>query len=364
VLRAAPSRYALAVSDWPGSGWLGSRGLMAAVGRAPGSRRQTADTRRFAEEPAPRAPRGNGRWWIALVVVLIVAGTLTGVGIWAVNKFGSLSNIFTASGCTASSTAGSVSLDLQQAQNASTIAAVGIQQGVPVFGIEVAEATAMQESKLHNLGYGDRDSVGLFQQRPSQGWGTAAQIMDPVYSSTKFYQALVNVSGWQSMTLTQAAQAVQKSGAPDAYAAHQADATVVASVFTGTAGAGLGCTLDGPTFAAQSKSSGALLTARAQSVLNALRDQFGAANVGAVSGVTPDGLSFDVSAPSSLSGTDATNRGWAFANWLAAQAETSGITRVQYADRSWSSTAGADGWATTSPAGAGAAVHVTVTAGT
>jgi hypothetical protein len=228
----------------------------------------------------------------------------------------------------------------------------------------VAEATAMQESKLRNLGYGDRDSVGLFQQRPSQGWGTAAQIMDPVYSSTKFYQALVSVSGWQSMTLTQAAQAVQKSGAPDAYAAHQADATVVAAVFTGTAGAGLGCTLDSPTFAAQSKSSGALLNPRAQSVLNALRNQFGAANVGAVSGIASDGLSFDVSAPSSLSGADATNRGWAIANWLAAQAETSGITHVQYANRGWSSTAGANGWATTSPSGNGATVHVTVTAGT
>jgi hypothetical protein len=314
--------------------------------------------------PDTPAPQKHGRWWIALVVVLIVAGTLTGLGIWAVSKFGSLSTIFSSSGCTASSTAGSVSLDLQQAQNASTIAAVGIQQSVPTFGIEVAEATAMQESKLHNLSYGDRDSVGLFQQRPSQGWGTTQQIMDPVYASTRFYEALVKVSGWQSMTLTQAAQAVQNSGAPDAYAAHQGDATVVAAVFTGTAGAGLGCTLDGPTFTAQAKTAGALLTVRAQAVLDTMRAQFGAANVGQVSSIASNGLSFDVAAPSSLSGTDAAARGWALANWVAAQAEAMGITQVGYANRSWSSGSGASGWATAqSGTAATSLVHIAVTAG-
>ena len=314
--------------------------------------------------PAPNAPRGHGRWWIALVVVLVVAGILAGVGIWAINKFGSLSTIFSSSGCTASSTTGSVSLDLDQAQNASTIAAVGIQQSVPTFGIEVALATARQESKLHNVGYGDRDSLGLFQQRPSQGWGTATQIMDPVYASTKFYQALLGVSGWQSMTLTQAAQAVQKSGAPDAYAQYQSDATVIAAVFTGTAGAGLGCTLDSPTFAAQAKAGSALLTTRAQAVLDAMRTQFGAANVGKVSGIGSDGLSFDVAAPTSLSGAQATDRGWAFANWMAAQAESMGVATVAYADRSWSANAGASGWSTVSAASASSAVvHVTVTPG-
>lgn len=314
--------------------------------------------------PAPNAPRGHGRWWIGLVVVLVVAGILAGVGIWAVNKFGSLSSVFSSSGCTASSTAGSVSLDLDQAQNASTIAAVGIQQSVPVFGIEVAVATAMQESKLHNVGYGDRDSLGLFQQRPSQGWGTSAQIMDPVYASTKFYQALLNVSGWQSMTLTQAAQAVQKSGAPDAYAQHQSDATVVAAVFTGAAGAGLGCTLDNPTFGAQTKDASKLLTTRAQAVLDALRAQFGTANVGKVSAIASDGLSFDVAAPSSLSGDQATARGWAIANWMAAQAESMGVAKVAYTDRSWSANAGASGWSTASAGSADPAVQVTITSGT
>lgn len=89
---------------------------------------------------------------------------------------------------------------------------------VPARGQIVALATALQESGLRNLDYGDRDSLGLFQQRPSQGWGTATEIRDPVHASTKFYEALLKVSGWQSMTVTQAAQAVQKSGYPEAYA--------------------------------------------------------------------------------------------------------------------------------------------------
>lgn len=76
----------------------------------------------------------------------------------------------------------------------------------------------MQESRLRNLNYGDRDSLGLFQQRPSQGWGSAQQIRDPVYASEQFYKHLLKVDGWQQMTVTQAAQAVQKSGLPDAYA--------------------------------------------------------------------------------------------------------------------------------------------------
>ncbi|MGD3109341.1 C40 family peptidase [Streptomyces sp. YGL11-2] len=111
-------------------------------------------------------------------------------------------------------------LDLpdEQIPNAKTIVATGISLGVPEQGQVIALATAMQESRLRNLNYGDRDSLGLFQQRPSQGWGTAAQIRDPVYTSTKFYKSLLEVRGWQQMTIAQAAQAVQASGFPGAYA--------------------------------------------------------------------------------------------------------------------------------------------------
>ncbi|MFJ4572084.1 C40 family peptidase [Streptomyces sp. NPDC088846] len=118
-------------------------------------------------------------------------------------------------------------LPADQIPNAGTIVATGISLDVPKKGQVIALATAMQESRLRNLNYGDRDSLGLFQQRPSQGWGSAQQIRDPVYASERFYKALLKVNGWQQMTVTQAAQAVQKSGLPDAYAQWEPLATAL-----------------------------------------------------------------------------------------------------------------------------------------
>ncbi|MEV4449509.1 C40 family peptidase [Streptomyces mirabilis] len=109
-------------------------------------------------------------------------------------------------------------LPAEQVPNAQTIVAAGLSLDVPKKGQIIALATALQESRLRNLNYGDRDSLGLFQQRPSQGWGSAQQIRDPVYASEQFYKHLLKIDGWQQMTVTQAAQAVQKSGLPDAYA--------------------------------------------------------------------------------------------------------------------------------------------------
>ncbi|GAB3177224.1 C40 family peptidase [Streptomyces incanus] len=115
----------------------------------------------------------------------------------------------------------------EQVPNAKTIQATGVAMNIPVRGQVVALATALQESGLRNLTYGDRDSLGLFQQRPSMGWGTANEILDPVHASTKFYEGLKKVSGWQSLSVTQAAQAVQKSGFPDAYAKWEPLATAL-----------------------------------------------------------------------------------------------------------------------------------------
>ncbi|MFE2140372.1 C40 family peptidase [Streptomyces sp. NPDC059456] len=109
-------------------------------------------------------------------------------------------------------------LPAEQIPHTKTIVATGISLRVPERGQVVALATAIQESRLRNLSGGDRDSLGLFQQRPSQGWGTPEQIRDPVYAATKFYKGLLEVRGWEQMTITQAAQAVQRSGFPDAYA--------------------------------------------------------------------------------------------------------------------------------------------------
>ncbi|MEU3299743.1 C40 family peptidase [Streptomyces sp. NPDC006678] len=127
-------------------------------------------------------------------------------------------------------------LDLpgEQIPHAQNIVATGVSLQVPRRGQIVALATAMQESRLRNLAYGDRDSLGLFQQRPSQGWGTAEQIRDPVYASERFYRALLKVKGWQQLTVTQAAQAVQKSGYPDAYAQWEPLATALQKAIAAT----------------------------------------------------------------------------------------------------------------------------------
>ncbi|AZS87202.1 NlpC/P60 family protein [Streptomyces griseoviridis] len=125
-------------------------------------------------------------------------------------------------------------LPAEQIPNAATIVATGLSLDVPKKGQIIALATAMQESRLRNLGYGDRDSLGLFQQRPSQGWGTAQQIRDPVYASEQFYKHLLRVDGWQQMTVTQAAQAVQKSGLPDAYAQWENLATALQAAIAKT----------------------------------------------------------------------------------------------------------------------------------
>lgn len=106
----------------------------------------------------------------------------------------------------------------EQSGNAATIVAVGKQRGVPRYGLQIALATAMQESNLHNDPGGPDDSAGLFQQRPSQGWGSYRQVTDPVYAAGKFFEHLVRVPNWARRALTDGAQAVQRSCCPGAYA--------------------------------------------------------------------------------------------------------------------------------------------------
>ena len=119
-------------------------------------------------------------------------------------------------------------MNQEMKQNAQVIYRVGKELNVSDYGIVIALAAAMQESSLTNIDYGDRDSVGLFQQRTSQGWGTIAQIMDPKYSARAFFggpngpnagkiRGLLDIKNWSTMSLAQAAQAVQISAFPDAY---------------------------------------------------------------------------------------------------------------------------------------------------
>ena len=134
-----------------------------------------------------------------------------------------------------------MSLTAEQVASASTIAAVGRDRGLPERAVVIALATAQQESRLRNLDYGDRDSLGLFQQRPSQGWGTEAQVQDPVYSAGIFYDRLVQVPGWETGRLTEVAQTVQRSGFPEAYQQHEAMAVELAAGLASGAVAELEC---------------------------------------------------------------------------------------------------------------------------
>ena len=129
----------------------------------------------------------------------------------------------------ASSSGAVTLLTAEQAGNARTVISVGRSLGVSDYGIVIALAAAMQESSLRNISYGHLDSLGLFQQRPSSGWGTPAQLTDAAHAAKLFYggpsnpnkgitRGLLDIQGWSALTVTQAAQKVQISAYPDAYA--------------------------------------------------------------------------------------------------------------------------------------------------
>jgi hypothetical protein len=240
----------------------------------------------------------------ALVVVLGTVGAVVAViGNRPPAPFESLCTV-SAGTTTASGTKNVYVITPDQAQNASIIAAVGMQKGLPDHAVTVALATAFQESRLQNLTYGDLDSVGLFQQRPSQGWGTPAQIEDPVYAATAFYDHLVQVPGWETLPVTQAAQMVQRSASPDAYAQWESEARSLARAFTGEEPEGIACHLDG--FGGHAPSPSALTTAAAT--------ELGSPALGVP--VT-------------------TTRGWQVAAWAVAHAYNYHVSSVTFAGRQW-----------------------------
>lgn len=165
-----------------------------------------------------------------LPLVAIGAALLLFLGVGMIIGFGGLGGgQFTTGPCDASlgplsSTAPSRSINSpaqlteEQRQNAALIISVAKGMGLPPRAWLIGLATAMQESALRNINYGDRDSLGLFQQRPSQGWGSPAQVADPIYASTTFFERLVRVPGWEQLPVTVAAQTVQRSAFPEAYA--------------------------------------------------------------------------------------------------------------------------------------------------
>jgi hypothetical protein len=126
-----------------------------------------------------------------------------------------------------------LALDPEQAANAATITAVAARMGLPDHAVTIAIAAALQESKLHNLPFGDRDSLGLFQQRPSQGWGTPAQLLRPAYSAHAFLSHLRKVPGWQTLSVAAAAQSVQHSADGAGYSQWEEEARALARTLTG-----------------------------------------------------------------------------------------------------------------------------------
>ncbi|WP_141014048.1 hypothetical protein [Nocardioides sambongensis] len=295
--------------------------------------------------------KGVGAIAFAAIVLIAVAGIGIGV-LTATDKLG-----FGPDGdCTATVDGHTVEISGEQAENATLIAAIGADRGLPARAVSIALATAYQESKLENIEHGDRDSLGLFQQRPSQGWGTEEQILDPVYSTNAFYDALEKVDGYEDMEITVAAQEVQRSAFPNAYADHEADARALASALTGYSEAAFTCDLDGGAPGADTELVASGLTERAEQVRLDLVDRFGDLSLG---GFEPGGVSdghMEGSAHYEGRAIDiffrpvnAENqvRGWALAHYLVGNAARLDIRTVIFDDRIWR--AGQDGWSDYDP---------------
>jgi hypothetical protein len=216
---------------------------------------------------------------------------------------------------------GEVTLDFVQMANAATITAVGVRRDMPERAIIVALAAALQESKLENREDGDRDSLGLFQQRPSQGWGPPDKIQDPRYAAGRFYSALQKVKGWKSMRVTEAAQRVQRSAYPNAYQKWADEATVLARALTGRATGAVACTVTGEPVVRGAAAAAALLSG--------LRLDWGSRLVRTAA--QPTGLTVDVSDAAA---------GWRYAHWFVSHARATGLERVRFADLEWRAEAG------------------------
>jgi len=246
-----------------------------------------------------------------LAVIAVVAGV--GIALW--RGSGPLPD---PEGCSATVSGHYVSLDTGQGEVATLISAIAVERGMPARAASIALATAFQESKLRNLRGGDRDSLGIFQQRPSMGWGTQKQILTPTYAINTFYDALEKVDGYEKMRITDAAQKVQRSGFPEAYEPHAPDARALASALTGySPGGKFTCVVH------DSKKTGT-----AAAVIGSLRTGFGS-RVLATSGGRQDVV---VTVSDSVTG----NRlGWSMAQYLVGHAKRLHIHELRFDNRVW-----------------------------
>ncbi|HEY8752044.1 MAG TPA: hypothetical protein VIM40_00130 [Arthrobacter sp.] len=253
--------------------------------------------------------------------VLLLTLALAGAGIYTAVSFLQRSDTPVTERCTADVGTQHAELATDQAVNAALITAVAVRRGLPPRAASIALATAMQESKLRNIGHGDQagpDSRGLFQQRPSQGWGTEAEVMDPFHAANAFYDALVKIPGYESLAITEAAQRVQRSAYPLAYGQHEDMGRTFASGLTGQTPGAVQCTLRAP----QASGSPAAVEAKLGQAYGPL-------------GTTLEGESLVVEGD----GTQA----WSVAQWAVANAKDLAVTRVDVTGRSWNRTE-QNGW--------------------
>lgn len=214
-------------------------------------------------------------------------------------------------------------IDLEQSKHASIIAGLSVRRSLPARAASIALTTAYQESGIRNLDYGDRDSLGLFQQRPSQDWGSPEEIMDPHYSTGAFYDALVKIKNWEDRDITEVAQAVQISAYPDAYRDHETDGRALASAFTGQSPAALTC-LDREPGAGDAKG-----------LSSAMKKTFGKISV------SRSGKTLTVKAKSETAA-------WAYGQFAVASLDEYGVASVTIGDQAWRAVADDRGeWATT-----------------
>jgi hypothetical protein len=281
--------------------------------------------------------------------VLIVIAVLLGAGAYfAYNTYQRfMVQVLTVPGCQAGTGQSAIPLDFGQAADAATVAAVAVRDRLPARALTIAYATAFQESKLENLSYGDRDSVGIFQQRPSQGWGSADQLKDPAYASRKFFGALVKVPNYTKIPVSEAAQAVQRSADGSAYEQYAQTGAQLAADFT-TRPHAVTCWYSPSAQAADQNISLKLNLHGAAAELDAV---FGTPKQGGpLTGITR------IRSGAADLITTAPGAGWTVANWLVAHASSYGITKVSYAGYQWKAQLSESSWQSDPSPGAGGIV--------
>ncbi len=272
--------------------------------------------------PGERLSARTGKRTRAAAVTIVLLAVLF-VGYLAITRHPAV--VPRPTGCSADAPDGEGwQLAVSQASIAATIAGVADRRAMPERALTIAYATALQESDLANLPYGDLDSVGVFQQRPSQGWGTVKQIEDPVYASTRFFAALATVPGYLHMPIYEAAQAVQRSADGQAYAQWATTGAQLAAAFGGSLPHAVWCS-----YATVGHK------VRLWAASRALAGTFGPLTQGtARSGRDP----------ARTVAVQDQSQGWAVAAWLVTNASSYGIRDVSYRGYEWLSYTGSGRW--------------------